>query len=166
MMPTTTIASVPVSAIVANTSSCSVMSSAFPSQVISLNWFDKESSTGRHLVRNISLQFSLDNTTSNTLYGISMVTAMYEILVNEVGKDKEDNNSTVGRSKFVKMTTGRLNTLEYPSTLHRSVLGINTSKIDLYLQVFSLSATKVTSGDIRAAISWYSITSSITSINY
>ena len=127
MMPTTTIASVPVSAIVANTSSCSVMSSAFPSQVISLNWFDKESSTGRHLVRNISLQFSLDNTTSNTLYGISMVTAMYEILVNEVGKDKEDNNSTVGRSKFVKMTTGRLNTLEYPSTLHRSVLGINTS---------------------------------------
>jgi len=123
-IPTTTIASVPVSAIVANTSSCSViMSSAYPSQVISLNWFDKESSTGRHLARNISLQFSLDNTTSNTLYGISRVTAMYEILVNEVGKDKDDNNnSTVGMSKFVKMTTGRLNTLEYPSTLHRSLV--------------------------------------------
>merc|ERR1712243_430168 len=77
-----------------------------------------EYSTGRHLVRNISLQFSTDYSTSSTMYGISSVTAMYEILVNKVGK--EDSSSIVGKSKFVKMTTGVMSSLQYPSTLHRS----------------------------------------------
>jgi len=131
----TTISSVPFLATVANTSSCLVGSSAMPSQVISLRWYDQDSGTGRHLARNISLQFSLDNTTSNTLYGISRVSAMYEISVNKVGP--EDDSTTDGSSKFVKMTTGVLSTLQYPSTLHRSFVCQEPKTLEMRSQLIS-----------------------------
>jgi len=131
----TTISTVPFSATVANTSSCSVSSSATPSQVISLRWYDQESGTGRQLVRNISLQFSLDNTTSNTLYGISSVTAMYEVSMNKVGHT--DDITTDGSRKFVRMTTGEMSTLQYPSTIHRSFVCQEPKTLQMRSQLLS-----------------------------
>jgi len=129
--------SVPNSAsILTNASSCSVVTSADTSQVISLYW-NYQKSTDIHLARNISLQFSRSNdSTSDTLYGISKMTAMVEMIL-----DHEDKNSTGGLRQFVKMTTGEISPVLLQSPLNRSMVCHDTVALEMTSKLLSFDGS-------------------------
>ena len=111
---------IPSLAKVANTSSCSVMSSDVPSQVITLDWSEQGPSTDRLLVRNISFLFSEDTTSIDHVYGISEITAVIDFA--ESLADSSNNTGMGGHEvegNFVRMTTGVMDPLKYLVPLNR-----------------------------------------------
>jgi len=130
---------IPSSATVANTSSCSVMSSDVPSQVITLDWSEQGPSTDRLLVRNISFLFSVDNTSTAPVYGISKVTAMLEFAESLPGSSS--NNTDMGshevEGNFVRMTTGVMDPVKYGVPLNSSLLCDESLTLDMESHLLS-----------------------------
>jgi len=125
---------IPSSATVANTSSCSVLSSDVPSQVITLDWSEQGPSNDRLLVRNISFLFSVDTTSTAPVYGISKVTAMLEFA-------GSSNNTGLGshevEGNFVRMTTGVLDPVKYGVPLNSSLLCDESLTLDMESHLLS-----------------------------
>ena len=110
--------SVPVSATVSNTSSC--LSKTNTTQVITLDWSHTDSASGLPLTSNISFIFSMNTTSTIPSYGISKVTAMFQLTGNySASSHNSTNQEMLVSHKFVEMTTGLLSPLQLAVPLNR-----------------------------------------------
>jgi len=128
---------IPSSATVANTSSCSVLSSDVPSQVITLDWSEEGPSTDTHLVRNISFLFSVDTSSTTPVYGISKVTAMLEFSDSLAGSNNTRLGSHEVKGNFVRMTTGVMDPVKYVVPMNSSLFCDESLTLDMESRVLS-----------------------------
>jgi len=126
--------SVPLSATVSNTSSCS--SKTNTTQVITLEWSDTDPVSGQPLVSNISFIFSLNTTSNMSMYGISKVTVMIQL----PGNSSTSNQEVVVSHKFVEMTTGTLSPLLLAVPLNRSYLCEDSLLLEMTSQLLTVDA--------------------------
>jgi len=140
--------SIPASATVSPTSSCSSLNST-TTQVITLEWSDTDLLSGI-LSRNLSISFSLNTTSTTPMYGVSMVTSMYElsseqmVLANISHTGNAQNTTDLKNksvSKFIRMTSNTMNPLQFAVPQNRSFLCDESLTMEMLAELVNADGT-------------------------
>jgi len=120
---------VPVSATVSSQSSCSPQPDSNSTQSITIEWTDKDPNpeVEGDLNRNLTLHFSLNQTSSPPQYGVSKISAVYEYRTSiiQVNTTLDDNSTALVNQtvlEYISMSTFAMNPWEFLVSENRSYL--------------------------------------------
>jgi len=146
--------SVPVSATVSNTSSC--LSKTNTTQVITLEWSHTDPASGQPLTSNISIIFSMNTTSTIPTYGISKVTAMFQLTGNfsapshnNTSNQNATNQEKLFGEKFIEITTGPLSPMRLAVPTNRSYLCEESLLLEMSSQLLTIDADGLHGEDLQ-----------------